>query len=50
VLVDLGIPMGFVIASIHEKRDAYRKLLVSAGAKARLPGVRRPKEPGDTIR
>ena len=27
VLVDIGIPMGFVIASIHEKRDEYRKLL-----------------------
>jgi CPA2 family monovalent cation:H+ antiporter-2 len=27
VLVDLGIPMGYVIASIHVKRDEYRKLL-----------------------
>jgi CPA2 family monovalent cation:H+ antiporter-2 len=27
VLVDIGIPMGFVIASIHEKRDEFRKLL-----------------------
>ena len=27
VLVDLGVPMGFVIASVHEKRDEYRKLL-----------------------
>jgi CPA2 family monovalent cation:H+ antiporter-2 len=27
VLVDIGVPMGFVIASIHEKRDEYRKLL-----------------------
>jgi CPA2 family monovalent cation:H+ antiporter-2 len=50
VLVDLGIPMGLVIASIHEKRDAYRKLLVASGAKARLPGVRRPKAPGDASR
>jgi CPA2 family monovalent cation:H+ antiporter-2 len=24
VLVDIGVPMGFVIASIHEKRDEYR--------------------------
>jgi CPA2 family monovalent cation:H+ antiporter-2 len=24
VLVDLGVPMGPVIASIHEKRDEYR--------------------------
>ena len=27
VLVDIGVPMGFVIASIHEKRDEYRKIL-----------------------
>ncbi|WP_085033129.1 cation:proton antiporter [Ensifer aridi] len=27
VLVDIGIPMGLVIASIHEKRDEFRKLL-----------------------
>jgi CPA2 family monovalent cation:H+ antiporter-2 len=27
VLVDIGIPMGLVIASIHEKRDEYRKIL-----------------------
>jgi CPA2 family monovalent cation:H+ antiporter-2 len=27
VLVDMGIPMGKVIASIHEKRDEFRKFL-----------------------
>ncbi len=27
VLVDIGIPMGLVIASIHERRDEYRKML-----------------------
>ncbi len=27
VLVDMGMPMGLVIASIHEKRDGYRKML-----------------------
>ena len=27
VLVDVGVPMGLVIASIHEKRDAIRKEL-----------------------
>ena len=27
VLVDVGVPMGFVIASIHEKRDEFRKML-----------------------
>jgi CPA2 family monovalent cation:H+ antiporter-2 len=27
VLVDVGVPMGYVIASVHEKRDEYRKML-----------------------
>ena len=27
VLVDVGVPMGLVIASIHEKRDEFRALL-----------------------
>lgn len=27
VLVDIGVPMGLVIASIHERRDEYRQLL-----------------------
>jgi len=27
VLVDMGVPMGYVIASIHDKRDEYRSLL-----------------------
>jgi CPA2 family monovalent cation:H+ antiporter-2 len=27
VLVDIGVPMGLVIASIHERRDEYRRLL-----------------------
>ena len=27
VLVDIGVPMGYVIASIHDKRDEFRKLL-----------------------
>lgn len=37
VLVDIGVPMGLVIASIHEKRDAYRRLLDRPEA----PGGRR---------
>jgi CPA2 family monovalent cation:H+ antiporter-2 len=41
VLVDLGIPMGYVIASIHEKRDEYRKLLVAAGAPTRPRAAKR---------
>ena len=27
VLVDIGVPMGLVIASIHERRDEFRKAL-----------------------
>ena len=27
VLVDIGVPMGLVIASIHERRDAFRQAL-----------------------
>ena len=27
VLVDIGVPVGLVIASIHDKRDSFRKLL-----------------------
>jgi len=39
-LVDLGVPMGLVLASIHERRDAFRKLFQEAmpdGALERLP-------------
>jgi CPA2 family monovalent cation:H+ antiporter-2 len=32
-LVDIGVPMGYVIASIHEKRDEFRKLLQPSGEK-----------------
>ena len=38
LLVDLGVPMGLVIVSIHEKRDEYRKALnrpLALGAKVR---------------
>ena len=30
VLVDLGVPMGLVLASIHEKRDVFRALFQAA--------------------
>jgi len=43
-LVDIGVPMGLVIASIHEKRDEFRKLLLAAGAPERTRSVRRPKK------
>lgn len=29
-LIDMGVPMGFVIASIHEQREEYRKLIQDA--------------------
>ena len=31
VLVDLGVPMGPVIASIHEKRDEMRQQIMQEG-------------------
>ena len=43
VLVDLGVPMGLVIASIHEKRDEFRKLLSEAGAPERPRSIRGPR-------
>jgi CPA2 family monovalent cation:H+ antiporter-2 len=42
VLVDIGVPMGIVIASIHEKRDEYRKILIAAGAPERPRSTRKP--------
>jgi CPA2 family monovalent cation:H+ antiporter-2 len=41
VLVDIGVPMGIVIASIHDKRDEYRKILVASGAPSRPRTTRR---------
>jgi CPA2 family monovalent cation:H+ antiporter-2 len=45
VLVDIGVPMGLVIASIHERRDEYRQELSATGAtpppRASRPAVRR---------
>ncbi len=34
VLVDMGIPMGKVIASIHEKRDEFKKILQPIAGRA----------------
>lgn len=42
-LVDIGIPMGLVIASIHERRDAFRKELNRPEA---LGGRRRLRDAG----
>lgn len=36
-LVDIGVPMGLVIASIHEQRDVYRRTLVADEAQAKKP-------------
>jgi len=35
VLVDIGVPMGLVIASVHDKRDRVRKQLQTAGYEVR---------------
>jgi CPA2 family monovalent cation:H+ antiporter-2 len=44
VLVDIGVPMGPVIASIHDKRDALRRevqaLAPAARVKSRIKRVR----------
>ncbi|HEX3422760.1 MAG TPA: cation:proton antiporter [Sphingomicrobium sp.] len=41
VLVDLGVPMGPVIASIHEKRDELRALIKSEANLAKAPRLGR---------
>jgi CPA2 family monovalent cation:H+ antiporter-2 len=41
VLVDLGVAMGPVIASIHEKRDELRRMIKEAAALEREPRLRR---------
>jgi CPA2 family monovalent cation:H+ antiporter-2 len=38
ILVDIGVPMGLVIASIHEKRDEYRDLF-----RTKIGGGREPR-------
>jgi len=40
VLVDLGVPMGPVIASIHEKRDEYRERIREGGELDHKPKLR----------
>ena len=34
-LVDLGVPMGLVLASVHERRGAFRKSFQAAMPEAR---------------
>jgi len=40
VLVDIGVPMGHVIASIHEKRDEFRDRIQQEGALESRPKLR----------
>ena len=40
VLVDLGVPMGPVIASIHEKRDEFRTRIMEGAELAHKPKLR----------
>jgi CPA2 family monovalent cation:H+ antiporter-2 len=40
VLVELGMPMGLVIASIHEKRDEFRETIKEGGALDHKPKLR----------
>ncbi len=51
VLVDLGVPMGPVIASIHDKRDQYRRQIMELGGLTEKPSLKtqtlRSRAPGD---
>jgi CPA2 family monovalent cation:H+ antiporter-2 len=40
VLVDIGVPMGPVIASIHAKRDEYREQLEREGGLSAKPKLK----------
>jgi len=40
VLLDLGVPMGFVIASIHEKRDLLRDQIMQEGDLGEKPRLK----------
>lgn len=50
LLVDIGVPMGFVIASIHEKRDEFRKMLQPVLDPARESRALRRPDPTGTAR
>jgi len=45
VLVELGVAMGPVIASIHEKRDELRKSIKEEAGIDREPRLRRARRP-----
>jgi CPA2 family monovalent cation:H+ antiporter-2 len=40
VLVELGVPMGFVIATIHEKRDTFREKIMHEGGLEAKPKLK----------
>ncbi|MEA1830827.1 cation:proton antiporter [Methylobacterium durans] len=48
VLVDVGVPMGLVIASIHERRDEYRVMLKRKESEAR-PSFRARRTVGKAV-
>ena len=48
VLVDIGVPMGEVIASIHDKRDSFRKLLQPV-REGEVRAIRAPTRKGKSI-
>jgi monovalent cation:H+ antiporter-2, CPA2 family len=43
-LVDLGVPMGLVLASIHDKRDEYRNIMASHAPDDKPPRILRSTE------
>jgi len=47
VLVDLGVAVGPVIASIHERRDELRQLIRREAALDREPRIRRVRRQGE---
>ena len=49
VLVDLGVAMGPVIASIHEKRDELRQSIRQEAEMQRDPRIRRLRRAGDGV-
>jgi CPA2 family monovalent cation:H+ antiporter-2 len=50
LLVDIGVPMGYVIASIHEKRDEFRKMLQPVADPERAARVMRRPDPTGSAR
>ncbi|MHA6723029.1 cation:proton antiporter domain-containing protein [Sphingomonas sp. RS2018] len=49
VLVDIGVAMGPVIASIHEKRDEMRQQIKAEASMDREPRIRRLRRKGEAV-